>query len=173
MDIKGQAIGIVLENGFRAAESLKLATHLKPMGFRLIGVGSNERAIGDNHKFANTRKYSEINEKGLDGLIILSHETPALLRLQDELMTLILAINGLGKCIGSIGNGAASLAAAGISEGRRVTCDPPTVREIMEARGEFIDKPVVVNGNLVTCKYAQYIQHFVEAIAIIMEPVKS
>lgn len=101
-----------------------------------------------------TIKIAEINRKEYDLLVIPGgHEAPDRVRQVKEILDLTYAMNEKDKIIASICHGPWVLVSAGIVKGRKLTCYKGCKDDIINAGGEWISKPVVVDGNIVTAQH--------------------
>lgn len=79
------------------------------------------------------------------------------------------AMDELGKPIAAICHGSWLLAAAGLVEGRTLTSWPALQDDIRKAGGNWVDREVVVDGNLVTSRKPDDIPMFNDKMIALIE----
>ena len=77
---------------------------------------------------------------------------PDKLRRSEKVLELVRSADADGKLLGVICHGGWVPASAGILKGRTMTCTPGIKDDVMNAGAEYVDEPVVVDGNLVTAR---------------------
>ena len=92
-----------------------------------------------------------LNEADYD-LVVLpgGHEAPDRVRQIKEVLSFVKAMNEKNKVISSICHGPWIMISAGIVKGRKISGYIAIKDDIQNAGAEYIDAPVVVDGNLVT-----------------------
>ncbi|MBI5469344.1 MAG: type 1 glutamine amidotransferase [Deltaproteobacteria bacterium] len=91
-------------------------------------------------------------------LVVLpgGHEAPDRVRQMKEVLTFVKAMNDRGKVVSSICHGPWIMISAGIVKGKKVTGYIAIKDDISNAGAEYVDAPVVVDGNLVTSPHYKY-----------------
>ena len=105
------------------------------------------------HNFALNADFAEVDADGYDALVLPGGRAPEYLRLDARVLELVRAFASADKPIAAICHAAQITAAAGILEGRRVSCYPACSPEVRLAGGEYADIEVtqaVTDGKLVT-----------------------
>lgn len=98
-----------------------------------------------------------LNEADYD-LVVLpgGHEAPDRVRQIKEVLSFVKAMNEKNKVISSICHGPWIMISAGIVKGRKISGYIAIKDDIQNAGAEYIDAPVVVDGNLVTSPHYKY-----------------
>ena len=86
--------------------------------------------------------------------------SPDLLRRHEKALQFVRSFDRIGKPIAAIGHAAWLLASAGRLQGRKVTSWPGIQDDLRNAGAEWQDKPVVVDGNLLTARGPRDIKKF-------------
>jgi len=86
------------------------------------------------------------------GLLILGGRAPEYLRNDASLLSLVREFAEQGRCIFAIGHGIQVLIAAGLVQGRTVTCHPHVRIEVERGGGTYSSKPAVRDGKLITAQ---------------------
>ena len=85
-------------------------------------------------------------------ILVLGGRAPEYLRNDASLLSLLHEFAAHDRCICAIGHGIQVLAAAGMIQGRTVTCHPHVRAEVDRAGAVYSAKPAVRDGKLVTAQ---------------------
>jgi protease I len=85
-------------------------------------------------------------------LILPGGRAPEYLRNDPSLLALVREFAEHDRCLGAIGHGIQILIAAGLIEGRTVTCHPHVRIEVERGGGIYTAKPAVRDGKLITAQ---------------------
>ncbi|MGH8464526.1 MAG: DJ-1/PfpI family protein [Pseudomonas sp.] len=105
------------------------------------------------HNFALNFDFFQVKAEDYDALVIPGGRAPEYLRLDEQVLALVKAIDKAGKPIAAVCHGAQLLAAAGVLEGRECSAYPACAPEVRLAGGQFVQIEVTeahVQGNLAT-----------------------
>ncbi|MGA8111045.1 MAG: DJ-1/PfpI family protein [Acidobacteriaceae bacterium] len=105
------------------------------------------------HNFTLNATFADVRPEEYDGLVLPGGRAPEYLRLDGKVLELIRHFARERKPIAAICHAAQMLAAAGVLEGRKVSCYPACSPEVKLAGGTFADVEMtaaVTDGNLVT-----------------------
>ncbi len=107
------------------------------------------------HNFRLNATLDEIHEQQYDALVIPGGRAPEYLRLNTRVLAIVRHFAQAKKPIAAICHGAQLLAAAGVIQGRRVSCYPACSPEVELAGGQFVPASATfdnahTDGNLVT-----------------------
>jgi deglycase len=73
-------------------------------------------------------------------------------------------IHDQGKTVAAICHAPWVAVSAGILKGRRITCVPAIKDDVVNAGADYVDEPVVVDGNLVTSRRPDDLPVFLPAL---------
>lgn len=114
---------------------------------------------GEEFEVNETLDRARVND--FDGLVLPGGlMNPDTLRANKEAINFVSAFAADGKPIAAICHGPWLLIEAGIVEGRRLTSWPAIKTDIINAGGEWVDEPVVVDNGLVTSRMPSDIPQF-------------
>ena len=105
------------------------------------------------HNFALNATFADVKADRYDGLVIPGGRAPEYLRLNEQVLEIVRYFAKADKPIAAICHAAQILAAAGIIQGKEVSCYPACSPEVILAGGKFAAIEVtdaVVDGKLVT-----------------------
>ena len=97
-------------------------------------------------------EFAEVRPEEFDGLIIPGGRAPEHIRLSPDLERIVRHFFEAGKPVGAICHGPLVLTAYGLVRGRRLTCTSLAAPDVRAAGGEYVNREVVVDGNLVTSR---------------------
>jgi protease I len=89
---------------------------------------------------------------GSDGLVVPGGGAPDKIRMHAGALALVRRMNELKRPIGAICHAQQVLISAGVVEGRTLTSYPSVKDDLVNARAHWVDREVVVDGNLVTSR---------------------
>ena len=102
--------------------------------------------------------------KDFDALVIPGGHAPDRMRLRHAMVDLAREAMEAGKPVAAICHGPQLLISANVLKGRTLTCWPSIAIDVKNAGGLYVDKPVVLDGNLITSRKPDDVPAFTEAI---------
>ena len=105
------------------------------------------------HNFVLNANFADVKMEDYDGLVIPGGRAPEYLRLNERILDIVRYFARADKPIAAICHAAQILAAAGIIEGKQVSCYPACSPEVTLAGGKFAQIEVtaaITDGKLVT-----------------------
>ncbi len=94
--------------------------------------------------------FDEVNPDDYAGILVPGGWAPDKLRRFPRVLEIVRKMNEDGKAIGEICHAGWVLASAGILKGRTVTSAPGIMDDMKNAGATWVDKEVVVDGNIVS-----------------------
>ena len=95
---------------------------------------------------------ADVDAAAYDALVLPGGRAPEYLRNIAKVLDIARVFMQGDKPVAATCHGALILAAAGVLEGKTLTCYPQCAPDVRAARGDFVDREVVVGGNLVTAR---------------------
>ncbi len=132
-----------------------------------VVVASPLDEFGSKHgcrKWKPDAKTSDLRASDFDACIIPGGYSPDKLRLDEHTLEFVREMLGAGKVVAAICHGPQVLISAGVVRGRKLTSARQVRDDLVNAGAEWVDEPVVVDGNLITSRYPVDLPGFVEAI---------
>lgn len=150
---------IITAPNFQDEEFIYPFYRLQEAGFK-VDVAIKDKAITKGKYGVPARPtidVSDLREPDYD-LVVLpgGHEAPDRVRQMKEVLTFVKAMFERGKVVSSICHGPWIMISAGIVKGKKVTGYIAIKDDISNAGAEYVDAPVVVDGNLVTSPHYKY-----------------
>lgn len=91
-------------------------------------------------------------------------QSPELVRQMPDALSIVRAMNKLNRCIAAICHGPLVLISAGIMEGVAATCYKGMKDDLVNARAQWLDEPVVEYVNIVTAQHYRDSGRFMKAV---------
>jgi protease I len=166
--LDGKRIAILAEEGFEDSELIEPLRAVKSAGAKVVvvGSGSQESYKGKRGRATVPVDVAADNVKAedFDAVIIPGGYAPDKMRLHQSMVNLVKEAHELGKVVAAICHGPQLLIAAGIVRGRRVTSWASIAVDLRNAGADWVDAPVVQDGNLITSRKPADLPRFNKAI---------
>ena len=167
--IKDKKIAVFIAAGFEDAELTKPVAALRDAGAKvtLIGLSESDRTgvKGKHGTVVNADATIETAAPGnFDALVIPGGKAPSHLRRNERILEFTRKIDTEHKTLAAICHGPQVLASADLLEGRNATSFFTVAPEVKRAGARFANRPVVIDGNLITSRMPRDIPAFIDAI---------
>ena len=154
--LEGKRIAILAEEGFEDSELIEPLRAMKDASARVVVVGSGTKDVYTGKRGNATIKVDTTADKveadDFDAVIVPGGYAPDRMRLHQSMVDLVREAYDSGKVIGAICHGPQLLISADILKGRRVTSWPSVAVDLKNAGAEWVNEPVVQDGNLITSR---------------------
>ena len=166
--IAGRRIALFIENDFEDSELTGPLEALRAAGATVVVVGPTAPTAFTGKKLG-TVVTSELaagaaKATDFDALVIPGGYAPDKMRMRHAMVDFTRDMNEAGKPIAAICHAASMLISANALKGKTLTCWPSIALDVKNAGGMYVDKPVVVDGNIITSRKPDDIPFFNEAI---------
>ena len=166
--LNGKRIGILAEEGFEDSELIEPMRALKDAGARVLLVGSGSQETYRGKRGGATvivdATADKVKAEDFDAIIVPGGYAPDKMRLYQSMIDLVRKTHDLGKVVAAICHGPQLLISAEIVRGRRVTSWPSIAVDLRNAGADWVDAPVVQDGNLITSRKPADLPRFNKAI---------
>lgn len=166
--LEGKRIAILAEDGFEDSELVEPLRAMTDAGARVVTVGSGSKENYQGKRGQATVKVDitadKVSAKDFDAIIVPGGHAPDKMRLHQAMVDMVGDAFNSGKVIGAICHGPQLLISADILRGRRVTSWPSIAVDLRNAGAEWVDEPVVQDGNLITARKPADLPRFNKAI---------
>lgn len=105
------------------------------------------------YKVKANARISDIDPTDFDVLVVPGGRAPEKVRLEEGSIRIVREFFSRSKPVATICHGPQVLISAGVVKGRRLTSYWGIKDDVIAAGGEWVDEPVVVDGNLVSSRY--------------------
>jgi len=166
--LNGKRIAILAEEGFEDSELIEPMRALKDAGARVLIVGSGSQETYRGKRGGATvivdATADKVKAEDFDAIIVPGGYAPDKMRLYQSMIDLVRKAHDLGKVVAAICHGPQLLISAEIVRGRRVTSWPSIAVDLRNAGADWVDAPVVQDGNLITSRKPADLPRFNKAI---------
>jgi len=166
--LDGKRIAILAEEGFEDSELVIPMWGMKNAGAKVLIVGSGSQESYQGKRGSVTIRVDatadKVKAEDFDAVIVPGGHAPDKMRLHQSMVELVRKTHDLGKVIAAICHGPQLLISADIVRGRRVTSWPSVAVDLRNAGAEWVDAPVVQDGNLITSRKPADLPRFNKAI---------
>ncbi|MCD6494967.1 type 1 glutamine amidotransferase [Candidatus Bipolaricaulota bacterium] len=142
--------------------------------YRFLEAGLTVEIVGkeSGHVYAGkhgitvtaTRSFSDVSLKNVQAIVVPGGLAPDRLRQHEDALDLIRQANNDNMVIAAICHAGSVLISAGIVADRRLTSYRSIRDDLLAANAEWVDEPVVIDGNLVTSRTPRDLPQFLPAI---------
>lgn len=166
--LEGKRIAILAEEDFEDSELVEPLRAMKNAGARVIIVGSGTKQSYTGKRGSATITADvtadKVKAEDFDAIIVPGGYAPDKMRLHQSMIDLVRKAHDLGKVIAAVCHGPQLLISAGVVRGRRVTSWPSVTVDLQNAGANWVDEPVVQDGNLITSRKPADLPRFNKAI---------
>jgi protease I len=162
-------VAMVLAKNFEDCEAVDPKAALEAHGAEVTIIGIEHGAI-DGKKGASLRSdktFDEVTDEdfaSFDLLVIPGGGSPENLRIYEPAVEFTRRFVESGRPVGSICHGPQLLISAGVLKGRTTTCVNKIRDDVINAGAEYVDQPVVEDGNLISSRIPADLAAFNEAL---------
>lgn len=148
-------VAILIDQLFQDSEVTDPKQKLEDAGLQvdIIGPNTTEEYIGKKGtKIKAGKSINDVQAKDYIGLVIPGGWAPDKMRMNEKMVKFVEEINLKNKPLACICHGGSMLVEADIVKGRKVTSYASIKTDLINAGARWIDKEVVVDGNLITSR---------------------
>lgn len=152
---KNQKIAILIDQLFQDSEVTDPKEKAEAAGFKvdLIGPNTTEEFVGKKGaKLKADKSIEDVSAKDYVGLVIPGGWAPDKMRMNLKMVKFVEDMNSKKKPIACICHGGSMLIEADMVKGTRLTSYVSIRTDLINAGARWMDKEVVVDGNLVTSR---------------------
>lgn len=114
--------------------------------------------------------FRDVKPEQYAGLFISGGRAPEYLRYNQDLMRITRHFFEAGKPVAVVCHGVEIVAAAGVLKGRTMTTVAKCALDVTQFGGSYVDKPCVVDGNLISCRtWHDYHTEFMKKFIALMQ----
>lgn len=157
---------IISPKNFRDEELLESKDILKKAGFEVVVTSvTSETCIGMFGTMVKPdRVIDELNVEDFDAVVVVGGAGTPVLNQYVKVLQILREANEQKKILAAICLGPIVLAKAGVLEGKKATVFPSGISNIESGGAQYVSKPVVIDGNLITSDGPQSVKMFGNAI---------
>ncbi len=175
INLSGKKVAVLLATGFEDLELTEPVKALETAGASVTLVGMNREdkrgVIGKHGTIARAdAAIDDVKAEDFDALVIPGGRGPAKLREDQRILDFTREIDQAHKPLAAICHGPQVLASADLLKGKTATSYFTVSREVKKAGANYVSRPVVVDGNLITSRMPRDIPVFIDAILEALQP---
>jgi protease I len=148
-------VAILVEEQYQVLEVWYPYLRFREEGIETVFIGSGSKKFyGSKEGYPVQEDLSIDNARVHDfaAVVIPGGWAPDFLRRHESIVKFVKEMFDKGKVVASICHGGWVLASAGVLKGRKATSFMAIKDDVINAGAEYIDKEVVVDGNLITSR---------------------
>jgi protease I len=165
-DLQGKRVAMVLARNFEDVEATDPKQYLEQRGATVTVIGLDNNPIeGKKGAVLNPDTTFEKTSVGdYDALVIPGGGSPEQLRINDAAVAFTRDFVASGKPVASICHGPQLLISAEAIRGKTVTSVATIRDDVRNAGANYVDEPIVTDGNLITSRVPKDLPQFNEAV---------
>lgn len=166
MRLSGKKVLILCGPDYEDLELLYPRYRLMEEGATVVVAGLGEQTYKGKKGYPITVDASidEIAARDFDAVVIPGGYAPDHMRRSEHLLSVVREIHDEGKTVAAICHAPWVAVSAGILKGKRITCVPAIKDDVINAGADYVDQPVVVDGNIVTSRRPDDLPVFMPAV---------
>ncbi|MCF6157120.1 MAG: type 1 glutamine amidotransferase [wastewater metagenome] len=148
-------VAVLIEDHYQVLEVWYPYLRLREEGIETIFVGTGTKDSYQSKEGYPAKEELSIKEADVntfDGVVVPGGYAPDVLRRYEEINMFVKNMYQKKKLVAAICHAGWVLVSAGILKGKKATCFSAIKDDVINAGAEFIDKEVVVDGNLITSR---------------------
>ncbi|HEY8446546.1 MAG TPA: type 1 glutamine amidotransferase domain-containing protein [Thermomicrobiales bacterium] len=162
-------VAMVLANNFEDSEALEPKRALEEAGAEVVIIGIERGEISGKKGATLTadttfQELTPEEEQSFDLMVIPGGGSPENLRIHDPAVAFTRRFVESGKPVAAICHGAQLLISAKVLQGRTITAVNKIRDDVINAGANYVDQPLVEDGNLITSRIPADLPVFNEAI---------
>lgn len=171
MSNSGKKVAMVLAPNFEDVEATDPKEALEKAGAEVTVIGVEMGTIEGKKgaKLEATQTFDSARVDDYDMLVIPGGGAPENLRIDDKAVAFTKQFVESGKPVGSICHGPQLLISADVIDGRTITAVNKIRDDIKNARANYVDEELVVDGNLITSRVPKDLPAFNEALVAALD----
>ncbi|MDD2558744.1 MAG: type 1 glutamine amidotransferase domain-containing protein [Desulfuromonadaceae bacterium] len=166
MELQNKKIAILAENAYEDMELWYPLLRFREAGAEVVVVGPQPGIFESKHGYPVRAEVAadEVSASDFDAFIIPGGYAPDLMRGSEAMISLIRVANQQGKIIAAICHAGWVLASADVLRGKKVTGYHTIKDDLINAGGNYVDREVVRDGNIITSRMPSDLPAFCRTI---------
>jgi protease I len=165
--LTGKRVAMVVAPGFEDSEAIDPKQYLEEEGAEVTVIGLERGAVAGKKgaSLDAETSFDEVSVDQFDALVIPGGGSPERLRVHDAPVAFARSFMESGKPVAAICHGPQLLISADVLRGRTATCVKGIRDDVKNAGANYVDEPLVEDGNLITSRVPGDLPQFNQAIA--------
>jgi protease I len=176
MEINQARIAVLAENQYQELELWYPVLRFREEGADVVVIGAKAGATYGSklgYPVQPDVAIDEVDPASFDAVVIPGGFSPEQIRRNQGMVDLVRKVHDAGGIVAAICHAGWVLASAGIAAGRTLTCVSVIKDDVINAGANYVDKPVVRDGNVITSRLPNDLPEFCAEIrkALVEAPV--
>lgn len=165
-NLTSKKCAILVEDLYQIHEVWYPLYRLREEGVQVVTVGPSKKQYKSKNGYEVTadRAINEVSAKDFDAVIVPGGYAPDILRRYPEINKFVADMHKSRKVVAAICHGLWVLCSANILKGKTVTCFFAVKDDCINAGAKYVDKEVVVDGNIVSSRKPDDLPAFMREI---------
>ena len=162
----GKKVAMVIANNFEDSEAIDPKNHLEALGAEVVLIAP-AAGVFNGKKGGSLQTdvtFADVDPGDFDMLVIPGGGAPENLRIHKPAVEFTRAFVESGRPVGSICHGPQLLISAKVLGGRKLTAVNKIGDDLINAGANYVDAPLVIDGNLITSRVPGDLPVFNEAL---------
>lgn len=170
MELEGKRVVILADDIYEDMELWYPKIRLTEAGAKVTVAGVEKRTYKGKHGYPveADAKISDLKPDGFDCVVVPGGFAPDKLRRSKAVLDFVKKMHEDGKIVAAICHAAWVPISAGIVKGKTMTCFSAIKDDLVNAGAEFVDRSVVVDGNIITSRTPDDLPDFLRAIIALL-----
>jgi len=167
MGAEGKRVAVLVADLYQELEFWYPYYRLKEAGAEVAAIGSEADKVyksKNGYPAKADGAVSEVSAEQFDAVVIPGGYAPDLMRRDERMVRFVREMYERGKLVAAICHAGWMLVSAGILRGKRATSFFSIRDDLRNAGAEWVDEPVVRDGNLITSRVPDDLPAFCRAI---------
>lgn len=168
MKLDNARIAVLAENQYQELELWYPVLRFREAGAAVTIVGpATDQVYGSKLGYPVIPDVSvnDVDPADFDCVIVPGGFSPESLRRNAGMLDLVRKVSDSDRIVAAICHAGWVLASAGLAKGRRLTCVSVIRDDVVNAGAEYVDEPVVRDGNVITSRLPNDLPDFCRVIA--------
>jgi protease I len=161
-------IAVLVDQMFEDSEFRVPYDRLREAGHEvdIVGIEAGKEVVGKREKERVTieKAARDVSANDYDALVIPGGYSPDHLRMDRDAVRLTRAVADAGKPVAAVCHAPWMLIEAELVDGRTVTSWPSVKTDLLNAGARWVDRQVVIDGNIITSRKPDDLQAFSDAV---------
>lgn len=167
METIKKKVAVLVEDLYQDLEAYYPVFRLREAGATVVVVGTGNKSVYESKRGLRITADADIHKidfKTFDGVVVPGGFAPDILRCHQAVLDFVHTLFNQGRLVASICHGPWVLCSADVLSGKTCTSYISIKDDVINAGANWVDRPVCVDGNLITSRLPDDLPDFLAAI---------